>query len=99
MCETMTERAGFDLQAVLDNVAETAARLFGSETATIFLVGGARYHRVAVWGRPGTASESEWWSLDRDAIPARVIRNRAPVHVDDVQQLPLTGEFGGSARG
>ncbi len=94
----MTEPAAFDLQAVLDNVAESAARLFGSLDADILLSDGHTMRVAARYGPRSRPSSGTELQMDGNSIPSKAILQQTPVHVADVQSLPSDGNLGAHSR-
>ena len=92
-------QSAFDLQPVLDTVAETAARLCVAEMASIFRRDGETLHIAANVGFP-PEFEADWralgavpWNLSAPASAGAPMREQRPVHVEDAEQIPgyLTG--------
>ena len=80
-------RSAFDVQAVLDTLLESAARLCGADIATIRSRDGETYHLAATYG-----CTPEWrdhfsrysTSADRGSVFGRTIVDRHTVHIPDV---------------
>lgn len=89
--------SGFELQPVLDHIAEEAASLCRSDRAFMFLRDGDVFRFVAAWG-----GSPEHWAherehpntIDRGSIVGRVALEEGPVQIDDV---PADPEYWSSA--
>ena len=87
-------RSTFDLQPVLDTVAETAARLCGTEVAAIFRREGELWRLATSFGFP-PEYEAEWRAvgavpldLEFQGVGWRAARERRPVHIHDLAAVP-----------
>ena len=88
---SVISRSTADVQPVLDSVVETAARLCGNDTATIWIREGEVYRSVANYG-----IEPEYWAAmrqrrfvpGRDSITGRVALEGRVVHVADIRADP-----------
>src|SRR5262249_15232879 len=84
-------RSTFDLQAVLNTLVESAARLCEADTATIARQKGPNYHLVATHGLPADIhAYIETLPMDpgRGSLTGRVLLEGKPVHVIDVLTDP-----------
>jgi two-component system, NtrC family, sensor kinase len=84
-------RSAFDLQNILDTLIESAAVLCAAERATLFHQKGETYVRAAMHGFPSEAvAEMKNVAVDLNsaAITSRALRQRAVVHVADVNEDP-----------
>jgi GAF domain-containing protein len=87
-------RSTADVQPVLDTVAETAARLCGSDVAGITIREGEVYRYVSASG--ALAADPEYWTKmrqrtivpDRETIAGRVALEGRVVHVADIRADP-----------
>jgi signal transduction histidine kinase len=90
----VNESSAFNLQAILDEVAEAAARTCGADEARVFHVRDGQYRRLAKYGPLADVSSEGWHPIERDRIPGRVILDRAVLHIEDIQVLPESETFG-----
>jgi len=84
-------RSTFDLQAVLDTLVQSAARLCEAEMVTIARQKGTDYQHVAFYGYPPEFQrymKNAQVKLDRGSVIGRAITARAPVQITDVLEDP-----------
>ena len=72
-----------DLQAVMDAIAETSARLCGASDAQISRVAGNVLHRVASYG-PTPRLFGEDYPFNRDEVGGRAVLDRQTIHIPDI---------------
>ena len=93
-------RSTFDLQAVLETLVESAARLCNAELANIWRPKGAAYHLAASFGITGKDKErvenkqyleSVDLKADRGSIVGRALLERKPVQIRDIRDDPDFG--------
>src|SRR6516164_9508581 len=86
-------RSTADVQPVLDTVTETAARLCGADSATVFIREGEAYRRVS---SSAAKMEPEHWAAlrqrtivpGRDSVAGRAALEGRVVHVADIRADP-----------
>ena len=84
-------RSAFDLQAVLDTLVASAARLCEAEKASIFQRQGQLFHWASQFGYSEELvayARSHPLSAGADSATARVARDRETVHIPDVLADP-----------
>src|SRR5262249_42753453 len=84
-------RSTFDLQAVLDTLVESAARLCDADMASIHRQDGANYHLIATYGGPPAhreASSNIPFEASRGSVVGRTGLERKPIPVADVLADP-----------
>ena len=84
-------RSAFDLQAVLDTLVASAARLCEAEKASIFQRQGQLFHWASQFGYSEELvayARSHPLSAGADSATARVARDRQTVHIPDVLADP-----------
>jgi GAF domain-containing protein len=92
-------RSTFDLQAVLDTLVESAARLCRADRAAIRLAKDGAYHHVASYGfTPEQKEYMKQHSLrpDRGSVAGRAVLEGKAVHVVDAKADPEMRLTGGS---
>jgi signal transduction histidine kinase len=85
-------RSPTELQAVLDTIADSAARLCDAPNVNLFLVEGDRVRSVAgqdaLGNRRTLTAPSPSGPLDRRNLPGRAIIDRAVLHIPDRSTIP-----------
>ena len=80
-----------DLQPVMDVVAESAARFCGATNAAIFRLEGQSLRLVAAHGpTPTTVPIGATIAATPRTLMGRAVRDRKPIHVEDILALPET---------
>jgi signal transduction histidine kinase len=84
-------RSTFDLQAVLDTLVESAARLCRTERASLRLSKDGAYHQVASFGY--TSEQKEYLiqrpiKPGRDSVAGRVILEGKVIQIEDIEADP-----------
>jgi transcriptional regulator with GAF, ATPase, and Fis domain len=87
-------RSTFDLQAVLDTLTESAARLCRADRAAIRLAKDGAYHHVASYGF--TLEQRDYmkqhpWKAGRESVGGRAMLEGKPIQVIDVKADPELG--------
>jgi GAF domain-containing protein len=84
-----------DIQAVLDVVAESAARLCDATDAQIYRVEDNGMRRVASWGHipVPTPIADVIEAITRDWVPGRAVVDREMIHVHDIQTIESQGDY------
>src|SRR5215472_6244550 len=86
-------RSTSDVQAVLDTVTETAFRLCGADSTTVFIREGEAFRRVS---SSSAKTEPEYWAIQRqrrivpgrDTVVGRAALEGRVVHVADLRAIP-----------
>src|SRR5262249_2370532 len=86
-------RAPTDLQQVLDTIADSAARLCGTDRAVIYRVEGDTYRMVAGLRRDDRRATLETdlvytLASARDGVPGRAIAEGRLIHIPDLAAVP-----------
>src|SRR5262249_38215905 len=76
-----------DLQAVLDAITESAARLCGTEIARLFRVEGENMRVAATYGLVPGLERGTSARLDRTSGTGRAILERRTIHIEDAAAL------------
>ncbi len=87
-------RSAFDLQTVLDTLAESACRLCRAERTAIRIAKDGLFHNVADYGFEPSHRErmrNEPVKPDEGSMAGRVVLRGAPVHLIDAQADPNVG--------
>ena len=95
-------RSAFDLQTVLDTLAESACRLCRAERTAIRIAKDGLFHNVADYGFEPSHRErmrNEPVKPGEGSMAGRVALRRAPVHLIDAQADPDAGLAGRSRSG
>jgi serine phosphatase RsbU (regulator of sigma subunit)/CRP-like cAMP-binding protein len=74
-----------DVQSILETVAENAARLCGASDAEIFQIEGDGLRLVAKYGTHPLWPIGTLRPIRRDWVAGRSVVDRAPIHVNDLQ--------------
>jgi GAF domain-containing protein len=89
-------RSTADVQPVLDTVVETATRLCGADSGSIFIREGEVYRAVSGYAADVSAADTEFWAIQRqrtvvpgrDSIAGRVALEGRVVHIADIRAIP-----------
>src|SRR5215212_7322076 len=77
-----------DLQAVLDAITASAARLCGAEQVGVRVVEGGQHRLVAFYGSEAAVPIGDRRPLDRNTIAGRAIVDRTTIHAPDNLAIP-----------
>jgi two-component system, NtrC family, sensor kinase len=81
----MIAKSPANLQAVMDTIAENAARLCDANDVLVRRTDGKTYQTVSHFGSIPTLAGRENVSIDLGSAPGRAILDRRTIHVPDVQ--------------
>ena len=79
-----------DLRAVLDAVAESAARVCGADNAHIYRMSGDVYRAAATYGPSPALPTGEDVPVDRGSVSGRAMVDRRTIHVHDMAAVEET---------
>jgi GAF domain-containing protein/anti-sigma regulatory factor (Ser/Thr protein kinase) len=93
----MIATAPGNLQAVLDALAERAARLCESVNAAILRVEGDQLRVGAAYGPIPTGARESRFPIDRESVPGRAVVEKSTVHIRDIREveaeLPVSAQL------